>query len=103
MTLEEFKKAMKQLKEFSDNDRKFEQAMADFTGGIIQPVNSWREDFEVKLIQKLMDDKYDYIPYFIYEKDWGSNDEYNVYEYNGDLIPLNSLNKLYKAINPENK
>lgn len=98
MTLKEFKDAMNKLKEFRDADEKFSQAVADFTGGFRQSINDWREDFEVKLIQKLMNDKYDYIPYYIYEKDWGSDSEYNVYDENDKLIPLDSLSKLYKAI-----
>lgn len=98
MTLKEFKDAMNKLKEFRDADEKFSQALAEFTEGQRLSINGWREGFEIDLIKKLMDDKYDYIKYFIYEKGWGKNDEYNIYDDKDDIIPLNNLNNLYKAI-----
>ena len=40
----------------------------------------WREEFEIDLIKKLVDDKYDYIEYFIYDKNWGTDKKYNIYD-----------------------
>ena len=98
MTLKEFKDAMNKLKEFRDADEKFSQAFFEFTGDQRLSINGWREEFEIDLIKKLVDDKYDYIEYFIYDKNWGTDKKYNIYDEKYKVIPLNNLNNLYKAI-----
>ena len=98
MTLEEFIIAMNKLKEFREADEKFSKAFFEFTGGQRLSINGWREEFEVDLIKKLVDDKYDYIEYFIYDKNWGTDKKYNIYDEKYKVIPLNNLNNLYKAI-----
>lgn len=98
MTLKEFKDAMNKLKGFKNADEKFGKAFFEFTGGQGTSINGWREEFEIDLIKKLVDDKYDYIEYFVYDKNWGTDKKYNIYDEKYKVIPLNNLNNLYKAI-----
>lgn len=98
LTREEFKKYMTQAKEMLDAADKIDEAFkllsssSDFY--IDKPFN-----IIIDLLSTIMNDKYDYIGYFISELEWGERAEIDsITEEDGTPIPMFNLDDLYDRL-----
>ena len=52
-------------------------------------------DVAVRLLETIMNDDGEYISWWMYEKDWGQNDDLNVYDESDNIIELTTPEQLY--------
>ena len=104
MTKEQFKKHLTRLVELKKEVEKVEDVMRKSTlndgfGGELLGVD-WYEDLSLKILSDAMDDKDQWIPYWIYDCELGTRKGlYNsVKDRDGKKIPFKTINDLYNCI-----
>lgn len=102
LTKEEFVKILNRMREVNDLENKIddlitksrEAMMNDFINGYGFMVNF--EDIIVDLLEKLMQDAYGDISYFMYELDYGrSYTEGDITDKDGNIVDFSTAEKLY--------
>lgn len=58
--------------------------------------------YYVEMLQKLMNDKHEWISYYIYETDSGNISGDHVFDQDGKPIPFKDLEDIYRLITAEN-
>ena len=104
MTKEQFKRHLTRLVELKKEVDKVEDVMRkstlndDFSGGLLGVV--WYEDLSIKILSDAMDDTEGWVPYWIYDCEFGTRKElYNsVKDRDGKKIPFKTINDLYNCI-----
>lgn len=96
-TLKEFESYIKKIKEFRDAADKFSEALVGLSDDRRISINGWQEDLMIKLLEKLMEDKDQWISWWIYEKDWGTK-KHLAYKLDGKVIPTKTIKDLYNII-----
>ena len=100
VTREYFKKVIKgyikKRKEFDEWYDKLEEVLRPAPEMILD--HSYEDEF-IELLMHVMNDKYEWLSYFVYERDcqWFS------YEFAGKEIQIDSLDKLYDLITEDEK
>ena len=101
LTFEEFNDYIKKIREqleYSDNlDNTLKKMSPDFGGFFNTAI-----DISIDLLKRVMNDKDEWIEYYIYEADWGKTFK-EVYESDGTPIPLETIEDLYNIIIDSNK
>lgn len=101
LTFEEFNNYIKRIKkqiECEDSlDKALQEMSPDFGGFFNAAIN-----ISIDLLKKVMNDKNEWIDYYIYEADWGKTFK-EVYESDGTPIPLETIEDLYNIIIDSNK
>jgi len=57
----------------------------------------------LRILKSQMNDTGDMIEYFMYEKEYGTNPDYNAFEKDGSVIPLNDAGELWEYLEREKK
>ncbi len=99
MIRQEFLRVMKNLKDLENDIRSVHVALKkldpDFGGFFISRVPALALD----ILKIAMEDKSNWIEYYIYEMDWGTRcKENSVTDKNGDPIPFRTVDDLYDCI-----
>jgi len=98
MTKTQFKKIMTELKDLIEASRKVNKAMKELSPDFGGFCNNRAETLIVDILKIAMNDKDDWIEYYIYELNWGTgNDKYKVWK-NGKEIPFKTLDDLWNII-----
>ena len=101
LTFKEFNDYIKKIREqleYSDNlDDALRKMSPDFGGFFNTAI-----DIAIDLLKRVMNDKDEWIEYYIYEANWGKTFK-EVYESDGTPIPLETIEDLYNIIIDSNK
>lgn len=77
-TVLEFAGWMEKLKKISDDNDKAAEGLENIIESHVC-INGWSEDLIVRLLERLMNDKFSYISWWIYDKEWGTDKKMKVY------------------------
>jgi len=99
-TLKEFEEYITKIKEFRKSADNFAEALSKLTDEHRICLNGREEDLMVRMLEKLMDDKWNNISWWIYEKDWGRKKNFD-YKNKGKIIPTKTIKNLYDLITKE--
>jgi len=98
MNRRNFKKHLKKIKELGEIEEKITKAFklldSDFNYFSLGKSITLARN----ILKEAMNDKYDYINYFIYELDWGRKGKNCVQEKNGTKCSLQTMDQLYDYI-----
>jgi len=95
-TLVEFKGWMKELKKFKDCEDGVNKVLKEYNTEAMF-YGSFPEDFIVSLIRALMNDKDDWIGWWIYDHKWGKG-KLNAYDKNKKLLKSKTISDLYNLL-----
>ena len=103
MTKEQFKRHLTRLVELKKEVEKIEDVMRNsplrdnFSGGLLG-IN-WYEDLSINILSDAMDDKFNYLSYWIYELEMGTKwKKGTITDTNDKDIKLKTINDLYNCI-----
>lgn len=98
ISLEQFTELIKNYKQLRDDEECVHQAMKklspDFGGFYLC---RYTELFD-KMLKLLMNDKNEWISWWMYEKEWGTKKKFDCYDKNKKLIPSTTIKDLYNLI-----
>jgi hypothetical protein len=97
LTLKEFERYIKIIKELRDNADKFSEALTVFTEERPACINGREEGLMVELLEKLMGDTFNIISWWIYEKNWGTRKKFD-YKIGGKVIKTKTIKDLYNLL-----
>jgi DNA-binding Lrp family transcriptional regulator len=100
---DKFIEYMSELKSCVDRHKKLADVITEVNeDGWCLPLNVQEEDLIVTLLAELMNDKYEYIIYYIYEIGWGKDGKNAVYDREKDkYYSLTTVEELYDYITKE--
>lgn len=98
MNKEEFIKYIEDLKEDWDYYDELNEVAIKYNrdDSIIILPNSF--DISIKLLMYIMKDEYKIIEWWIYEKNFGQDNELNLYDKNNNIINVNTAEELYNYL-----
>ena len=98
-TLIQFEKWMKEYKRLQGLEDKANEGIKglydDFNGCFL----GYHNDLIGDLLKALMDDKADWISWYIWEKEWGTKKALKCYDKHHVLLPSTTVKDLYNLIN----
>lgn len=99
MNKELFIKTMAEIRKLQRHERNIDAAMkeldSDFGGFSLGNAIM----LSIELLQYAMNDKYEWITYYIYETEWGTNEcAESVTDFDGSKIPFNTFENVYDLI-----
>ena len=104
MPYEKFKDIMEELLSIKEDGENLQKAFKKFEPDFNDICFGRYETLVVKALKEAMNDKYDYIYYFLYDCNCGKDKDMNKkIKHNGKYIPFKTLKNLYDLINEENK
>lgn len=100
LSKEKFIEYMNFIKKMNESENRIQEVLqkeiTDFRGGFLY---SNYEFMYVKLLKEIMDDKNDWIEYFLYDLDFGAKWETgSVVEMDGTEMPLGTVENLYDLL-----
>lgn len=98
-TFKEFEHYIKQIIKFREQEEAFSKAISNMTDTNRVGIYDYQEDLIVKLLEKLMDDKWNNISWWIYEKDFGKAKKLTYKDANKKIIPTTTIKDLYNLLN----
>lgn len=105
LTFKEFDKYITDMKSISELNNGFRELTTKFNKSSKEQCDIMFPSLfhnTVELLEKLTNDQYKYIDYFIYEIDFGRlDDKYGVTDYDGNKIPLKTTKDLWDVLNSE--
>ena len=96
-TLKEFEEYIKKIKKFRENSDKLSEALDIFTESMTPCINGREEGLMVELLEKLMGDKFNFISWWIYDKNWGTDKKLK-YTIEGKKIKTTTIKDLYNLL-----
>lgn len=96
MTKQDFCECMKLIKEQYDRCDKLNDDIYNIFGGGDKLWDTLNVNTEIAILEKAMDDKDEWIEYYIYDCSWGSVD--NDVRINGETVPFRMYDDLYDMI-----
>jgi hypothetical protein len=96
-TLKEFEQYIESIKKFRDSANKFSNSLAVFTEERQVCINGREEGLMVELLEKLMGDKFNFISWWIYDKNWGTDKKLK-YTIKGKKIKTTTIKDLYNLL-----
>ena len=93
-----YNKKIREKVEYSDNLDNDIKKMSRECGGVVKT----EIDIASELLKRVMNDKKEWIEYYIYEADWEKTFK-EIYESDGTPIPLETIEDLYNIIIDSNK
>ena len=96
MTKQDFCECMKLIKEQYDRCDKLNDDIYEIFGGGDKLWDTLNVNTEIEILKKAMDDKDEWIEYYIYNCSWGSVD--NDVRINGESVPFRTYEDLYDMI-----
>jgi hypothetical protein len=98
-TYKEFEYYIKQIIKFREQEEAFSKAISNMTDTKQIGIYDYQEDLIIKLLEKLMDDKWGNISWWIYEKDFGKKKHLTYKDANNKIIPTTTIKDLYNLLN----
>lgn len=98
-TYKEFEYYIKQIIKFREQEEAFSKAISNMTDTKRVGIYDYQEDLIVKLLERLMDDKWHNISWWIYEKDFGKKKGLTYKDANNKIIPTTTIKDLYNLLN----
>ena len=99
MTKQDFCECMELIKEQYDRCDKLNDDIYEIFGGGDKLWDTLNVNTEIEILEKAMDDKDEWIEYYIYDCSWGSVD--NDVRINGEPVPFKTYEDLYYMIKTE--
>ena len=104
LSFEDFKRHIKDIQLMSELQDKIDDAKYIFNKSETKEVFHFYfptgADNIIELLAMLTNDKNEWIDYWIYELDFGKKaNEYECKDYNGKIIPLNTIEDLWNLLN----
>ena len=99
MTKQDFCECMELIKEQYDRCDKLNDDIYEIFGGGDKLWDTLNVNTEIEILEKAMDDKDEWIEYYIYDCSWGSVD--NDVRINGEPVPFKTYEDLYDMIKRE--
>ena len=96
MTKQDFCECMKLIKEQYDRCDKLNDDIYNIFGGGDKLWDTLNVNTEIAILEKAMDDKDEWIEYYIYDCSWGSVD--NDVRINDETVPFRMYDDLYDMI-----
>lgn len=96
ITFEEFRDYIEQIKK---NDE-YISKLADLNVNVFE--NLTTDSLAVNLLEKLTNDESEWISWWIWEKDFGTNEKLKVYDKNNNEIPSTTIKDLWDIITTKN-
>lgn len=98
-TFKEFEYYIKQIIKFREQGEALSKAISNMTDTKRVGIYDYQEDLIVKLLERLMNDKWHSISWWIYEKDFGKAKKLTYKDANNKIIPTTTIKDLYNLLN----
>jgi len=98
MTKQKFKQFLLELMDIKKNEDELNEVLKKFNPDFNHIYFSRHETLIVDLLKEAMDDKYEWISYFLYERDGKFTTKKIISDKNGKKIPFDNMDDLYDLI-----